>query len=63
MQETWVGFSGREDSPREGNGSPFQYSCLGNPMDRETWPAIVHGVTKESDTTQQLNNRLSCDVL
>ena len=21
-------------SPREGNGSPLQYSCLGNPMDR-----------------------------
>ena len=22
-----------EKSPREGNGSPFQYSCLENPMD------------------------------
>ena len=22
-------------SPGEGNGSPVQYSCLGNPMDRE----------------------------
>ena len=21
-------------SPGEGNGNPFQYSCLGNPMDR-----------------------------
>ena len=21
--------------PGEGNGNPFQYSCLGNPMDRE----------------------------
>ena len=29
-----------------GNGSPFQYSCLGNPMDRGAWPATVHGVTK-----------------
>ena len=28
----------------EGNGNPFQYSCLGNPMDRETWQAAVHGV-------------------
>ena len=27
--------SGR--SPREGNDNPFQYSCLGNPMDRATW--------------------------
>ena len=25
--------SGR--SPGEGNGNPLQYSCLGNPMDRE----------------------------
>ena len=25
--------SGR--SPREGNGNPLQYSCLGNAMDRE----------------------------
>ena len=25
--------SGR--SPREGNGNPLQYSCLGNPMDRQ----------------------------
>ena len=31
----------------EGNGNPFQYSCLGNPMDRGAWQATVHGVTKE----------------
>ena len=30
----------------EGNGNPLQYSCLGNPMDREAWWAVVHGVTK-----------------
>ena len=41
--------SGR--SPGEGNGNPFQYSCLGNPMNREAWRAIVHGVRKELDTT------------
>ena len=40
-------------SPGEGNGSPLQYSCLGNPMDRGAWQATVHGVTKESDTTEQ----------
>ena len=33
-------------SPREGNGNPFQYSCLENPMNRVAWQAIVHGVTK-----------------
>ena len=40
--------SGR--SPGEENGNPLQYSCLGNPMDRGAWWAIVHGVAKESDT-------------
>ena len=35
----------------EGNGNPLQYSCLGNPIDRESWWATVHGVTKEPDTT------------
>ena len=29
-----------------GNGYPLQYCCLGNPMDRGAWLAIVHGVTK-----------------
>ena len=33
-------------SPREGNGNPFQYTCLRNPIDRGTWQATVHGVTK-----------------
>ena len=32
--------------PRGGHGSPLQYSCLENPMDRGAWWAMVHGVTK-----------------
>ena len=36
---------------REGRGNPLQYSGLGNPMDREVWQALVHGVTRELDTT------------
>ena len=36
-------------SPVEGNGNPLQYSCLGNPMDREAWQVTVHGVAKQSD--------------
>ena len=32
--------------PREGNGNPLQYSCLGNPMDRGGWWAMVCGFTK-----------------
>ena len=35
-QETWV----------QWHGSPFQYSCLENTMDRGAWRAIVHGVAK-----------------
>ena len=31
---------------REGNGNPFQYSYLGNPMDGGAWWATVHGVLK-----------------
>ena len=35
--------------PWRRNGKPLQYSYLENPMDREAWRAIVHGVTKELD--------------
>ena len=30
----------------KGIGNPLQYSCLGNPMDREAWWATVHGVAE-----------------
>ena len=40
----WAGASGR--SPGDGNGNPFQYSCLKNPMDRGAWGATAHVVTK-----------------
>ena len=36
--------SGR--SPGEGNGTPHQYSCLENPMNRGAWWATVHRVAK-----------------
>ena len=32
--------------PRGRHGSPLQYSCLENPMDRGAWQATVHGVAK-----------------
>ena len=34
--------------PREGNGSPLQYSCLENPMNRGAWQATGHWIA-ESD--------------
>ena len=33
-------------APRGGHGSPLQYSCLENPMDRGAWWATVHRVTR-----------------
>ena len=49
--------SGR--SPGEENGNPLQYSCLGNPMDREAWWTTAHGparVRHDLATEQQLWN-------
>ena len=34
--------------PGEGSDNPLQYSCLGNPMDRGSWQAIVYGVARDT---------------
>ena len=44
--------SGR--SPREGNGNPFQYSCLENLMDEEEPRGLQSMGSQESDTTERL---------
>ena len=44
-KERQVQTLGRKD-PGEGNGNILQYSCPENPMDKGTWEAIVHRVTK-----------------
>ena len=49
MQETWG-----PRSPGGGSGYPLQYSCLENSTGRGAWQAIVYGVSKESDMTDQL---------
>ena len=36
--------SGR--SPGEGNGTPLQYACLENSIDRGAWKTIVEGVER-----------------
>ena len=60
---SWI--AGLERAPGEGNGNPFQYSCLENPMDRGAWQAMIHGVAKSPDMTGGLtkkknNNLISC---
>ena len=37
---------GSGTSPGEGNGNPLHYFCLGNPMDRGAWQAMVHKLSK-----------------
>src|SRR5574337_1270413 len=43
-------------SPGGGNGNLLQYSCLENPTDTGAWWTTLHGVAKELDTSEQLNN-------
>ena len=45
--------SGR--SPGEENGNTFQYSCLGNPMDKGGWWATVHRIAKSQTLLKQLS--------
>ena len=47
--------SGSGRSPREGNGNPLQYSCLGNPMDRRAWQASLPGCKSDMTATKQHN--------
>ena len=35
--------------------TPFQYSCLENPIDRGAWRAIVHSITKSQILLKQLS--------
>ena len=47
-------------SPGEGNGSPLQYSCLENPMDRGVWWATVCGIEKSGTQLRDLTLSHSC---
>ena len=49
-------------SPGEGNGNPLQYSYLENPMDRGSWQATIHGVTKSWTRLKQLSNIAQSDL-
>ena len=45
---------GQEDPPGEGNGTPLQYSCLENLMDRGAWRVTVHEITKSQTRLSDL---------
>ena len=55
MQEMWVRSLGQED-PLEKETATHSSILAWDLMDRGTWWATVHGVTKESNMTPQLNN-------
>ena len=43
----------------EGNGNPFQYSCLENPVDREAWWAAIYGVAQSWTRLKRLSSSSS----
>ena len=55
MQETRVQSPGQGRHPGEG-------FLLGNPMDKGAWQATVHGVARELDMTEQLNNTTTTTI-
>ena len=44
---------------REGDGTPLQYSCLENPMDRGAWWAAVYGVAQSRTRLKRLSSSSS----
>ena len=53
---------GSGKSSGEGNANPLQYSCLGNPRDRGTWQATVHGVTRVgNDLATKQQQQIYCN--
>ena len=57
MWETWVQSLGWEDPLEEGMATHSSILAWRIPMDRGALRATVHGVAKESDTTEQLSTQ------
>ena len=55
--------SGLGKSPGEGNGNPFQYSCLENPRDGGAWWASIYGVTQSWTRLKQLSSSSKSSIL
>ena len=54
--QTWVSIPGSGGFPGEGNGKPFQYSCLGNTTDSGAWWATVVGLQEWTRLSVGLNH-------
>ena len=61
-QEIGVQSLGWEDPLEKGGGNPLQYSCLENPVDRGTWQATVHRVTKSQTWLKWLSTHTCMHV-
>ena len=48
---------------REGNGTPLQHSCLGNPMDGGAWWAAIYGVAQNRTRLMWLSGSSSSSIL
>ena len=46
-----------------GHGTPLQYSCLGNPMDRGGWRATSHRVAKSRTRMKRLGTQAVCSPI
>ena len=50
-------------SPGGGHGTPLQYSCLKNPMDRGAWQATVPVFTKSQTRLKRLSTHIHVEVV
>ena len=46
MQEMWIRSLGWQDPLEEEMATHFQYSCLGNSVDKGAWRATDQGISK-----------------
>ena len=61
MQETQIQTLGWEDPLEKEMATHSSILALGNAMERGTWSAKVHGVAKELDMIEGLNNKNKLD--